>query len=161
MYHRIAQLSQVSINHSKRLAAAYSSSQSASIAVSVLSNHYQDEGSGTSLVPLRIVVSGVYQFAKRKVHIVYPVVLFQSSQDGKSYELESLIYIQLRTARMIRRITQTLVITVAKDACGVSLGPDLPRASSSSLSVGNEAVSGRVIQSNVAAPGRRDFVSPI
>ena len=40
MYHRIAQLSQVSINHSKRLAAAYSSSQSASIAVSVLSNHY-------------------------------------------------------------------------------------------------------------------------
>ena len=79
---------------------------------------------------------------KRTVHIVYPVVLFQSSQDGKSYELASLIYIQLRTARMIRRITQTLVFTVAKDACGVSLGPDLPRASSSSLPVGNEAVSG-------------------
>ena len=74
---------------------------------SVTNSTHQDEGSGTSLVPLRIVVSGVYQFAKRKVHIVYPVVLFQSSQDGKSYELASLIYIQLRTARMIRRITQT------------------------------------------------------
>ena len=109
---------------------------------SVTNSTHQDEGSGTSLVPLRIVVSGVYQFAKRKVHLVYPVVLFQSSQDGKSYELASLIYIQLRTARMIRRITQMLVFTVAKDACGVSLGPDLPRASSSSLPVGNEAVSG-------------------